>query len=179
MTVFGTGGARPVSNVRMKDAGDTGNSAWVTFRYWGVLAAKLAVLLVLLKALDLFIVRLIPPPPKLFNVVREPPLSYMILILAFWLLTASAIFAVTWDHRLRCRTCLRRLRMPVTTGSWKNVLFSRPRTEYICPYGHGTLKIEDLQITGHSEPDWEANEDIWKELISLDKASQLDKSSKE
>ena len=46
-----------------------------------------------------------------------------------------------WDQRYRCRVCLRRLRMPVETGSWSRMLqFGRPRIEYICPYGHGTLR---------------------------------------
>jgi hypothetical protein len=161
-----------VSKVRMRMIGD-GAPAWIAFRYWGALAAKLALLLLVLKGIDLWLITRIPPPPLLFNgTVPERPLSYIILVMAYWMLIASAIFAVVWDHRMRCRTCLRRLRMPVATGLWTNVLFSRPRTEYICLYGHGTLKVEELQITGHSEPDWEAHDDIWKELISLDKSSK-------
>jgi hypothetical protein len=79
---------------------------------------------------------------------------------------------ILWDQRRRCRTCLRRLIMPVKTGSWGHmVIFGRPRTEVICPYGHGTLSIEELQITGRQVPDWHPHDgDIWKELESYSQA---------
>ena len=28
------------------------------------------------------------------------------------------------------------------------LLFGRPQIEYICPYGHGTLREDDLHISG-------------------------------
>ena len=57
-----------------------------------------------------------------------------------------------------CRVCLRRLRMPVETGSWSRMLqFGRPRIEYICPYGHGTLREDELQISGLENPEWKAH----------------------
>jgi hypothetical protein len=56
----------------------------------------------------------------------------------------------------------------VASGSWGNmVIFGRPRTQWICAYGHGTLSIEELQITGRQPPDWQPHDDdIWKELES-------------
>jgi hypothetical protein len=84
-----------------------------------------------------------------------------------WFLFCMALFyAAILDTRYRCRTCLRRLRMPVKTGSWSHVLLGPSKTEYICPYGHGTLKIFEIQSTGPHPPDWEAHGDIWKELFS-------------
>jgi hypothetical protein len=57
--------------------------------------------------------------------------------------------------------------MPIVTGSWGQMLqLGRPRIEYICPFGHGTLKVEQLQVTGLAAPDWKQNEDMWKELFS-------------
>jgi hypothetical protein len=91
-------------------------------------------------------------------------LPYTILVLAYIVASSGVLWTIWRDHRYRCRICFTRLRMPLATGSWTQVLFSRPRTEYICPYGHGTLKVEELQITGHAEPDWEPREDMWKEL---------------
>jgi hypothetical protein len=44
----------------------------------------------------------------------------------------------------------------------------RPHTEYICPYGHGTLKVPELQITGKEPIDWAEHQDIWRELELLD-----------
>ena len=43
--------------------------------------------------------------------------------------------------------------MPIETGSWSRMLqFGRPRIEYICPYGHGTLSEDELQISGLGKP---------------------------
>jgi hypothetical protein len=93
-------------------------------------------------------------------------------MLVFWLFAVALGWLIVWDQRYRCRTCLRRLRMPIQTGSWTNVLLGPPRTEYICPYGHGTLKIAELQITGHQPPDWQPHDDIWKELFSLEETKK-------
>ena len=131
-------------------------------RYWGYLVAKLtlagAVLLVLRKAIALMFA-----PARL-----AVDLGYTFAMMLFTLFAMGVVWVIILDQRYRCRTCLRRLRMPVATGSWTHILFiGTPRTEYICPYGHGTLKVAELQITGRENPDWQAREDIWKELYSL------------
>jgi hypothetical protein len=109
------------------------------------------------------------------NVVAGPPVPLLLhdmlftfLVFGVWLLGAGLLSLSLWDQRRRCRTCLRKLIMPVASGSWGNmVTFGRPRTELICPYGHGTLSIEELQITGRQLPDWQPHDDdIWKELES-------------
>jgi hypothetical protein len=147
-------------------------------RYWGYLAAKLAAAAALLWGLRRLIAYVFPRPEAMYfgrHVVNPRPdpfatdLNYTFVMMLFGLVAAGVLWAVVWDQRYRCRTCLRRLRMPIQTGSWTYVLLvGRPQTEYICPYGHGTLKVEELQITGHSEPDWEPHEDMWKELFALD-----------
>jgi hypothetical protein len=127
-------------------------------KYWGYLAAKLAGASLLLYGIAAAALAVLPRPAPIRGVVDQPfgtNLGYTVLIM----------MQIISDHRYRCRTCLRHLRMPLATGSWTQVLLSRPRTEYICPFGHGTLKVEELQITGHAEPDWQANEDMWKELL--------------
>ena len=131
-------------------------------RYWGYLIAKLTgaalVLLVLRKAVAMMF----------SSAVLAQDLGYTVAMLVFTLLATGVVLLIIWDQRYRCRTCLRRLRMPVATGAWEHVLFiGTPRTEYICPYGHGTLKVAELQITGMENPDWQPHEDIWKELYSL------------
>ena len=66
-------------------------------------------------------------------------LGYTIAMMVFFSFCVGLLYLVVWDQRYRCRTCLRRLRMPLLTGSWPNMLLiGRPRTEYICIYGHGT-----------------------------------------
>jgi hypothetical protein len=117
------------------------------------------------------------PPPETFMYMRvgDPfvtDLSYTFCMLLFWLFGAGIVWLIVLDQRYRCRTCLRRLRMPVHTGSWTHVLFGGPQTEYICLYGHGTLKVDELQISGHQNPDWKANEDIWKELYALEETKR-------
>jgi hypothetical protein len=83
------------------------------------------------------------------------------------------VYLIVWDQRYRCRSCLRRLRMPVSAGSWPNMLlFGQPRTEYICLYGHGTLKVPEFRVMKKS-PDWESHDDdIWKELEALEESKR-------
>jgi len=136
-------------------------------RYWGYLAGKLAAATLVIYLTGRALAAALPDAPPMLQYARHrfgADLSYTIVLFAFGVLSAGVLWTICIDHRYRCRTCLRRLRMPIATGSWTHVLLSRPRTEYICPYGHGTLKVEELQITGHAEPDWQPNEDIWKEL---------------
>jgi hypothetical protein len=136
-------------------------------RYWGYLAAKLAGASLLLYGLAVGVLAILPRPAPVrgLDAPFGHSLGYTVGIMIYTVASAMVLLMILWDHRYRCRTCLRRLRMPLATGSWTQVLLSRPRTEYICPYGHGTLKVEELQITGHAEPDWQANEDMWKELL--------------
>jgi hypothetical protein len=51
--------------------------------------------------------------------------------------------------------------------------FGRPRIEYICPYGHGTLKQEEVQISGRENAQWTPHsDDIWEELVSSSKPGE-------
>ncbi len=139
-------------------------------RYWSYFAAKVAAAAALLYALLRFIVSFWPaeahPPPiaPLRDVSKI--LVYNIVLLGWFLLCAGALALIIFDQMRRCRVCLRRLRMPLETGSWGSVLLSgRPRMEYICPYGHGTLKEDELNITGMHMPEWTAHKgDLWDEL---------------
>jgi hypothetical protein len=142
-------------------------------KYWLYLLAKLAiaagVVFVLQTALDFFY-----PVPQLRADYGPPQplflhdMLYTFLTLGIWLVGAGLLSLILRDQRRRCRTCLRKLIMPVNSGSWGHmVTFGRPRTELICPFGHGTLSIEELQITGRQSPDWQPHDDdIWKELES-------------
>lgn len=138
-------------------------------KYWGYLAAKLAIVLGIAYGIRVALQAWLPRPDPVVLDIRPDPfatdLTYTFAMLLYFLVCIAMLWTAILDQRYRCRTCLRRLRMPVSTGSWKNVLFAPPRTEYICTYGHGTLKIEDLQISGPHRPDWQPHEDIWKELF--------------
>jgi len=141
-------------------------------RYWSLLAAKLA----LCGAVSYGVLRAIDSywssPLWLYN-VRSPrfglDLVYTSVIGVWFLLSAGLLYLCVWDQRYRCRVCLRRLRMPIETGSWSRMLLvGRPRIEYICPYGHGTLKEEELHLTG-ADNEWTESGDMWEELCAASK----------
>jgi hypothetical protein len=143
-------------------------------KYWLYLLAKLSAVAAVTLGLRATLVHFYPhpeAPPARFGPALEPFLHdmlYTFLIFGIGLMAAGLFYLAIWDQKRRCRSCLRRLIMPVATGSWGHiVLFGQPRTEYICPYGHGTLSIAELQIAGRELPDWQPHDgNIWKELDS-------------
>lgn len=145
-------------------------------KYWGYLVAKLAMGGAIACGLLWAIVRWYPKPDPFMFVRPEQPfahdLAYTFVMMLFSLFCAGLLYAIVWDQRYRCRTCLRRLRMPIARGSWTHILLGPPRTEYICPYGHGTLNVPELQLTGHEEPDWQQHDDIWTELQHLEETKK-------
>ena len=143
-------------------------------RYWSYFAAKLVAAAALLYGLLAILNWKYPPAPELFE--YSPPrfgydLGYTLFVFAWFLLCTGALYLSIWDQRYRCRVCLRRLRMPVETGSWSRMLMlGRPRIEYICPYGHGTLKEDEFQISGTESPEWTPHsDDLWEELVAASK----------
>lgn len=144
-------------------------------RYWLYLAAKILVAGILFLGLQGAVENLFPPPQPTGLGWRPGSLflydlPFTFAVLGVWLVGVGIFYLVIWDQRRRCRTCLRQLMMPVNSGSWGNMLrFGRPMTEYICPFGHGTLQIDELTITGKNSPNWQPHDDnIWKELESYD-----------
>jgi hypothetical protein len=141
-------------------------------RYWVFFAAKVGVAAAPLYGLLALLATLFPQKPQ--NATDFWPLETgtqtllcNLALLAWFLLASGVAYLIVLDQRRRCRVCLRRLRMPVETGSWSRMLqFGRPRIEYICPYGHGTLKEEELQISGLQTPEWSESEDLWKDLCA-------------
>lgn len=145
-------------------------------RYWSLLAGKLAVsgaiCYGLLKAVNAYW-----SSPLWFRGVRIPrfgvDLAFTLAVGIWFLVSAGLLYLCILDQRYRCRVCLRRLRMPIATGSWSRMLLlGRPRIEYICPYGHGTLKEEELHISGSDIPEWTKSGDMWEELCAASKDPQ-------
>jgi hypothetical protein len=144
-------------------------------RYWAWFAAKLGIAGAGLRGLLALVSRLFPPEKDLYAPLGKG-ISFLLCDLALmlcFLLFAGALYLIVWDQRYRCRVCLRRLRMPIAIGSWSRVLlFGRPRIEYICPYGHGTLREDDLRISGMSSAEWTPHsDDMWAELCASGKES--------
>ena len=144
-------------------------------RYWSFLAGKL-----LLAAVSLYWIwrgiALLLPSPKPFLYLNQPfghDLAWTLAACLYFVLACGIVYVCILDQRYRCRVCLRRLRMPVETGSWgQMLLFGRPRIEYICPFGHGTLKVPEVQISGMEQSDWKAHSDMWTELDSLEETKK-------
>lgn len=141
-------------------------------KYWAYLAAKLggAILafLILFKVTTFIFV---------FNRARDVfgpsdpfvhDLPYTMSVMFDFLVLVALGYLAIWDQRLRCRSCLRHLRMPVNEGGWDKALFAPPRTGYICPFGHGTLVVPELKRVNHDPSNWEQHDDdIWKELYAV------------
>jgi len=140
-------------------------------RFWGFLGLKLLAAaggaLGSVWFLNLFWL----PYTPLLTVINGYQFSYDLVytsLVGVWFLFAYGLFYLAiWDQRYRCRTCLRRLRMPIETGSWGFMLqLGRPQIEYICAYGHGKLNVEEVQISGTVPPAWTEQGDIWDELFA-------------
>jgi len=139
-------------------------------RYWGLLAAKLAVSGLLLGGIWFGITLLLPRPHLFRGQFLGFDLPWTLAAGLVFLISSALVYLSILDQRYRCRVCARRLRMPVALGSWGQMLqLGRPRIEYICPYGHGTLKVAELQISGLEPSEWEKHGDMWEELLSAEK----------
>ena len=145
-------------------------------RYWGILVAKVG-------GRGRGIIRDLDRPEGQLHPSYEiarwnhspftHDLNWTTMVFLFNLLVYGVLFLIVWDQRYRCRTCGRRLRMPVQTGRYAQMLLhGRPKLEYICTYGHGTLKVSELQFSGKEPNDWQPNDDMWKELTSIEKSSK-------
>ena len=150
-----------------------GSESLTGMRYWAYFAAKLAAAALPLYGLLASLNWFFPPKPKgaeAYWVLQHSGriMMFNLALMVWFVLCAMAVYLMVLDQRRRCRVCLRRLRMPVETGSWGSMLqLGRPRIESICPYGHGTLKEEELQISGLQNPQWTAHsDDIWAELCA-------------
>ena len=145
-------------------------------KYWGFLLLKLVAGAVAMRFVWAAILLGFQGPVLYLGLEQKPfghDLGFTSAMLLFFLACFGVVYLIVWDQRYRCRTCLRRLRMPVSAGSWPNMLlFGQPRTEYICLYGHGTLKVPEFRVV-NPNPDWERHDDdIWKELESLEESKR-------
>ncbi|MCS7024827.1 MAG: hypothetical protein NZV14_08490 [Bryobacteraceae bacterium] len=137
-------------------------------KYWGFLVAKLVAASLLLAGLWTLVEPWLPRSEPFLNADLPPmghDLAYTSAVWLFGLFAVGLLYLIALDQKYRCRSCLRRLRMPLARGSWNRMLLlGKPHTEYICPYGHGTLKVPEVHFTGKEPLAWAEHQDIWKEL---------------
>jgi hypothetical protein len=92
-------------------------------------------------------------------------LAMPVVFWTFLLLSWGAVFWCLRDQQNRCRVCLHVLRMPVASGLWSSLVLDRPRTEYICPYGHGTLYVPGTRLLDLDAVNWTPHDDMWTDLL--------------
>lgn len=141
-------------------------------KYWAFFVGKLAAVWAIAVVLKSVLKAMIPVSTNAVVRFGHQPfghdLPYTLGMMVYTLVCVGLVYLAILDQKYRCRICLHRLMMPVDTGSWdKALIFAPPRTEYICPFGHGTMKEHVLQLTGHENPDWVEHKDIWEELESI------------
>ena len=144
-------------------------------KYWGYFLAKLVAIAGGLWGLWIALAAVWPRPDPVFmqnQLVKLNPfgthLGYTAAMMGLWLLGVGLVYLAVLDQRYRCRTCLRRLRMPVSHGEWDQILLGRPRTEYICLFGHGTLRVPELHLASPELIKWKPIDDMWKELEEIE-----------
>jgi hypothetical protein len=87
---------------------------------------------------------------------------------AIWLFLPLAIVALSWgvrDQQWRCRTCLRRLELPVEIGRTGSVLLNWAGTEMVCPQGHGVLYLPESSSNSLDQDRWHKLDDSWQSLF--------------
>ncbi len=123
-------------------------------RYWFLLIAKLLGCFLVWAALS-----------KLVNLYDWATLPGVLIFgMAVWVV-CGLVFLSFFDQRYRCRVCLRRLRMPISLGSWAGTLINSAATEYICPFGHGRLSVPDVHLTGDDPGNWTPSKGFWEDLF--------------
>jgi hypothetical protein len=87
---------------------------------------------------------------------------------ALWLFLPLAIVVLSWavrDQQWRCRTCLRRLELPVEIGRTGSVLLNWAGTEMVCPQGHGVLYFPESSSNALDQDRWNKLDDSWQSLF--------------
>lgn len=94
-------------------------------RYWGFLLLKVTAA-GLGSAFTLWFLNLFWEPYTPFFKLNQSQFSYDLgyttLVGVWFLMSYGFFYLAIWDQRYRCRTCLRRLMMPVEVGSWSYML---------------------------------------------------------
>lgn len=87
---------------------------------------------------------------------------------SIWLFLPVAIAALSWsvrDQQRRCRTCLRRLELPVDIGRTGSVLLNWAGTEMVCSEGHGVLYLPESPANALDRDRWNTLDDSWASLF--------------
>lgn len=138
-------------------------------RYWGWLAVKLIAAATLVSGFWNVAATLAGPGPTglLANWPRFGSDLPYTFAACFSVLVG---FGLGWlcaaDQLYRCRTCVRRLRMPMSQGNYSHTMLGgAPYTEYICTYGHGKLYVPDVHLSSSRARRWIGYGSLWENLM--------------
>jgi hypothetical protein len=92
------------------------------------------------------------------------PVSAQLTVWLFVLFAVLILPVAIQDQRVRCRRCLRLLRMPVQIGRFGSPLLERAGTELMCPFGHGVLFCADPH-PGLERDQWTVFDNSWSGLF--------------
>lgn len=107
-------------------------------------------------------------------VVLWPRLGITGAVATVWANLMAALALVRWcrdDHRLRCRICLRHLRLPRESGRCGGILLSAPAYEYVCVHGHGRLLVPAQPQQPQPIESWSYAGDWWSELCAHERTA--------
>jgi hypothetical protein len=138
-----------------------------TYRYWGWLVLKIAAATSLTAALYGILRNTLFRMEQLNDRFDLVQFTFDGVLFGFWILPmvwVGLVWLCFYDQRYRCRTCARKLRMPLDQGSYSALLLDRPGVEYVCPYGHGKLLIE-IWVSTQPAPKWTKYGNFWQELF--------------
>jgi hypothetical protein len=130
-------------------------------RYWGFFPVKTALVLGVMTAFG--------AEMAAHNALSLHPSKFWLSMLIDWASVLGTMLVVRWvilDHSRRCPVCLRRLGVPVSSGSWSSSLLEPVSTEMLCDQGHGALRFGESHSTLGEIHRWIAMEDSWRELLA-------------
>jgi hypothetical protein len=130
-----------------------------SWRYWGFLALKAVVVLVLF---PLIWVEIGTALRSHFSSITGRVLCGLFTVVIFVIAMGRGMIWCVADQRRRCRACLRRLVLPVSVGSWASQ-FEPSATEMLCEDGHGSLALSNRET--NVEDRWTNLDDSWKALF--------------
>jgi hypothetical protein len=138
-----------------------------TWRYWSWLAAKVVAATALAAGVFFLLRNTLFRMEMLNDRFDLVQFTFDGVLFGFWILPMVwiGLLWLCWrDQRYRCRTCARRLRMPLERGSYSALLLDHPGVEYVCPWGHGKLLVE-VWVSEAPPPEWTEYGSFWQELF--------------
>lgn len=146
-------------------------------KYWSLMVVKLIAAAAIVAGVWYVITLLLPPAPG--GLLKDWPrfgsdLVYTLAVGFSVLLGFGLGWLAAVDQVYRCRTCLRRLRMPQSEGTYSSIMLGgTPFTEYICTFGHGKLFVPDVHLSSSRAMKWIGYGTLWENLVNASRGDSM------